>query len=158
VHAVTLTQKRIEAAVSGEMWIGQWRLGQQKDAYVAFIRVLGIYVDAYNTFTDIGLSLPTDPLKLEIAKQALNKAITEFVEAETLVELFCGQHVAAALTEIDSVIASSQVAYSRLLEGEQAEDESEILNASNLLTIMVEAARLDLGMPRLGREIIRIGR
>ena len=47
VRAITATQKEIEAKISGDLWMRQWRLNQTRDAYVGLLRALSGLLGAH---------------------------------------------------------------------------------------------------------------
>lgn len=152
MRAVTTAQKQIEASISGDSWARQWRTNQQKDAYVTLISALNRYGAAFNAATDAFLFEDRRPGR-ERATATMNTAADEFLRAETVAELFCGEHVAEALKRVHQEITDVSARYNWALERQEGDiDDSVYLQPADLLTTLVDAARLDLGMPAIQRQ------
>jgi hypothetical protein len=87
----------------------QWRLNQQRDAYVALVSALNVYGTALDDL--INTALYKDRSTVESVKSKLATATVEFLRAEIVSELFCGEHVQTAMLEIPWEIAKASSRY-----------------------------------------------
>jgi hypothetical protein len=141
VRAVTRETEAIKAEITSGVWLNQWRMAQQRDAYVAYITALTAYGAAWN---EVGSA--NELAALEVAKRKVNIAADEFLRAQAVVTLFCGRHVHDANAAIHDAL---DAAGARVNEAFSANTQLPLLDDAALLSLMVNAARQDLGIPLL---------
>jgi|ERR1017187_3974747 hypothetical protein len=151
VAKTTRRLKQIEATISNELWERQWRLNQQRDAYLTFISALSAYGNAFNAFNDAAFykGLDSDP---EPAKR-LSAAADELMRAETSAELFCGEHVQRAIAAVHEIIGRAGASHIKAIANVEPERGApQGLDVADLLTRLAQAARSDLGVPPIERR------
>ncbi len=150
VRAVTIAQKEIEGKISGELWDRQWRLNQQREAYVTLIAALQAYGIALNERTSAVLGPPEEDSGPAVEK--LNNAAIELSRARTVAELFWGANVEFAVDQIDREIDKVRERFDCWVEdgvSHSGSDASFWFPTDAQLSVLVNAARADLGMPTI---------
>jgi hypothetical protein len=105
VKAVTETQKRIEATVTGGEWNRQWRLGQMRDTYGRLLAALYGLQDYYH-HAPAGEAAGAESDEDLREYEGLRKVATEFKIATAFARIFCGIETWHALDKYDALVLS----------------------------------------------------
>jgi hypothetical protein len=95
----TQAVKEIEAKISSDLWMRQWRLNQTRDAYVGLLRalsgLLGAHADRVKMLKG-GIAVPT--------LEPMHEALKPLDEARVIASIFCND---AAIDQIEKLFRSA---------------------------------------------------
>ena len=105
VRAVTITQREIEAKISGDMWERQWRLNQKRDVYTSLLTALHqmelLYAQAR---AQIQREHADGAASARIMNEQYSPRTIEIIEklrtGEALVSIFCENNTVRIVREL----------------------------------------------------------
>jgi hypothetical protein len=139
IRAVTMTQKEIEAKISGDMWDRQWRLDKKLDAYGRILRAISDYM--------VWLADYSDDVKFRTGKTTTKTPATiaeEFYSAYALSALLLSAESIAIVEKIKpEFFYHSSLRYQNDTDGDAADTVNETLG--NEREALIASARRDIG-------------
>lgn len=155
IRAVTITQKEIEAKISGDVWHEQMLFTQRRDIYLELIRILQDISNGANNLSYIIGTLKRSAqneveqtsMREHFQKQLkeLTTARSNFMTASASAVIFCGQQCYLAIRKFSVVVPPGP----DLMYDTSIEWADEQARTSNELRLdLVSAAREELGVTK----------
>jgi hypothetical protein len=139
VRAVTITQKEIEARISGDLWERQWRLNQKRDAYARLLDLGQQIVDQYILLLGYGKMAASDQRSAQQCYAASTKLVSlnlDWGRAGSSAFLFLDREALEILPRCTAsrISSENEPDYQKLIDGLHAAQHD-----------LIQRARLDLG-------------